>query len=72
MSTHAKRDGDNTDNTKVSAGASMPKSTSRKPKLKQIENDKTSITVNNGNSVRPVSAVGSRKCSVNGKNKIID
>ena len=72
MSTLAKRDGDSTDNSKVSAGPSVPKSSSRKPKLKQNENDKSSIAVNNGNSVRPVSAVGSRKCSGSGKDKLID
>ena len=71
--THVKRDVDSIDNAKVAAGTSVPKSISRKPKLKQNENDKTSITVNNGNgnSVRPVSAVGSRKCSASGKNKLI-
>ena len=46
----------------------LPKSTSRKPKLKQKEDENTSNTSNNGNGT---GVVGSRKGSTTGKNESV-
>ena len=64
-SSNGKREGGNSSSTtKLSSTVTgSSKSESRTSKLKQNENDKPT----NANSVRPESAVGSRKSSQNGK-----
>ena len=66
MTKHENQDKNELDSSKVSGSISLPKSISRKPKLRQKENENTSNTSSNSSKSRTFISAGPRKSSTTG------